>query len=145
MLQTANVTEEQKIYAHYILAKAALQKGNTKKAYQEFEMTDQLTTGEQGAEAKYMMAEIDFDNNKLDEAEKLIYQLPEQYAEYDYWIAKGFILLADIYVERGNNFQAGETLQSVIDNYPGEDLKKIARQKLDQINRTNNADESGNN
>ena len=144
LLQTANVTEEQKIYAHYILAKAALQKGNTKKAYQEFEMTDQLTTGEQGAEAKYMMAEIDFDNNKLDEAEKLIYQLPEQYAEYDYWIAKGFILLADIYVERGNNFQAGETLQSVIDNYPGEDLKKIARQKLDQINRTNNADDPGN-
>ena len=141
LLQTANVTEEQKIYAHYILAKAALLSGDTKKAYREYEMTDKLTTGEHGAEAKYMMAEIDFKNNKPDDAEQLIYQLPEQYAEYDYWIAKGFILLADIYVARGNNFQAEQTLQSVIDNYPGEDLKKVARQKLDQINRTNNAGE----
>ncbi len=144
LLQTANLTEEQKIYAHYILAKAAMKQGNKNKAYQEFEITDKLTTGEQGAEAKYMMAEIDFNNNKPDKAEKLIYQLPEQYAEYDYWIAKGFILLADIYVARGNNFQADQTLQSVIDNYPGEDLKKVARKKLDQINRTNNADDSGN-
>lgn len=133
LLKTENVTEEQIIYAHYILAKTALQQGNQEKAMQEFEITDKLTTGEQGAEAKYQMALINFNNKKPDEAEKLIYQLPEQYADYDYWIAKGFILLADIYVAHGNNFQAEQTLQSVIDNYPGEDLKKTARDKLDKI------------
>jgi TolA-binding protein len=48
-------------------------------------------------------------------------------------VAKGFILLADIYMERGNTFQAEQTLQSIIDNYDGEDLKQEARQKLDKI------------
>jgi hypothetical protein len=63
----------------------------------------------------------------------MIYDLPEQYPGYDYWIASAFILLADIYVARDNIFQAEQTLLSVIDNYPGEDLKTVARDKLVKI------------
>jgi len=44
--------------------------------------------------------------------------------------AKGFILLSDIYVSRKNYFQARETLKSILENYSGEDLKKVARTKL---------------
>jgi hypothetical protein len=54
-------------------------------------------------------------------------------AAYDYWVAKGFILLADIYVENGNTFQAKQTLQSIIDNYEGPELAEIARNKLKSI------------
>ena len=57
-------------------------------------------------------------------------RFPSKYADFAYWIAKGFILLADIYVKRDNTFQAEQTLQSIIDNYPGEDLKNIAYEKL---------------
>ena len=51
----------------------------------------------------------------------------------DYWLAKSFILWADIFHARGNNLQAKQTLQSIIDNYDGEDLVGVARQKLDAI------------
>jgi uncharacterized Ntn-hydrolase superfamily protein len=33
-------------------------------------------------------------------------------------------------VARGNIFQARETLKSIIANYPGNDLKQVARKKL---------------
>ena len=54
-------------------------------------------------------------------------------ASSDYWLAYSFILWADIYYARGNNLQAKQTLQSIIDNYDGEELVSVARQKYDAI------------
>lgn len=141
LLTAKSVNESQMVYAHYILGKTALKLNNNQMAIREFKQTDKLTSGEQGAEAKYQLALIYFKQNKLDEAEKLIYEIPEQYADYDYWIARGFILLADIYLARDNTFQAEQTLQSVVDNYPGEDLKKVASDKLEKI-KSSTGDES---
>jgi TolA-binding protein len=50
---------------------------------------------------------------------------------YDYWVAKTFILLADNYVKLKDNFQAKATLQSIIENYKGnDDVLPTAKQKL---------------
>lgn len=54
-------------------------------------------------------------------------------ASSDYWLAYSFILWADIYYARGNNLQAKQTLQSIIENYDGEELIAVARQKYDLI------------
>ena len=51
----------------------------------------------------------------------------------DYWLAKSFILWADIFHARGNNLQAKQTLQSIIDNYDGDDLVQVALQKRNAI------------
>ena len=48
-------------------------------------------------------------------------------------MAKSFILWADIFYARGNNLQAKQTLQSIIDNYEGEDLVQLALQKRNAI------------
>ena len=134
LLMTEQINEAQIVFAHYILGKSALAMQNIGTAKREFGITDELTSGELGAESKYQLALIYFQSNELDEAENIIYQIPEQYADFDYWIASGFILLADIYILRDNPFQAEQTLQSVIDNYPGEDLKIVAREKMELIN-----------
>ena len=89
------------------------------------------------AEAKYMLAQIEFENGKYDECEKTIFALSENYASYDYWVAKGFLLLSDVYLKKGNTFQAKQTLKSIIDNYEGKDLVEIARGKLAAIGETN--------
>ncbi len=106
---------------------------NIPDAERAFTETDALTSGEMGAESKYQLALIRFNKNQMGAAENLVYEIPDQYPEFDYWIAKGFILLADIYVSRDNQFQAEQTLLSVIENYPGEDLKTEARLKLEKI------------
>ena len=65
---------------------------------------------------------------RYDEAEQIIEKIVSD-ASSDYWLAYSFILWADIYYARGNNLQAKQTLQSIIDNYDGEDLVAVARQK----------------
>lgn len=106
-------------------------------AMETFEIVEQLGSNEYGAEAKYELAQNAFNKKQLDEAESMIYELKEGYSAYAFWVAKGFILLADIYAERGNTFQAEQTLQSIVDNYSGDDLKQIAREKISKLKSSN--------
>jgi TolA-binding protein len=119
--------------AHVIIARSAYELGNKDLARREFEETMKLSKNEMGAESKYMLAQLEFENGKYDECEKSVFALSENYASYDYWVAKGFLLLSDVYVKKGNIFQAKQTLQSIIDNYEGQDLVTIAREKLSAI------------
>jgi TolA-binding protein len=125
--------DDQLLYASYLIAKSYQQTGNARNAIEAFEVVENLSANEYGAEAKYELAWDAFEKNKLDESESMIYELKEHYSSYPYWVAKGFILLADIYAERGNTFQAEQTLQSIIDNYSGDDLKQVAREKINQL------------
>jgi TolA-binding protein len=122
--------------SNLVIGISALKLNNLSLARKSLEkaMTDQ---GAIGAEATYSVAMIEFQEQKSKEAEKLVMTLQNNYASYDYWVAKGFILLADVYVQSGNLFQAQHTLQSVIDNYKGDDdILPIAKDKLAAINIT---------
>ena len=68
----------------------------------------------------------------MGQAENTIYQLANDFTA-DNWIAKGFILLSDIYRQKGNHFQAKATLESIIENYEGEELLIVARKKFEAI------------
>jgi len=123
--------------AHFTIARSAYALTNTELARKEFEETLKLSKNEMAAEAKYMLAQLEYEDAKYDECEKSVFSLSENYASYDYWVAKGFLLLSDVYVKKGNTFQAKQTLQSIIDNYEGKDLVAIARQKLAAISTAN--------
>ena len=118
--------------ASVILARSYFAHGNFQKAEKTFSFLSENSTAKVGAEATYMMAYLNYLNDSLQTAETIIYQLANDFTA-DYWIAKGFILLADIYLQKGNDFQAKATLQSIIENYEGEDLLIIARKKFEQI------------
>lgn len=61
----------------------------------------------------------------------MCFDLAKDMPNYDYWVAKTYILLADNYVRLKDNFQAKATLQSIIDNYKGkDDILPTARQKM---------------
>ena len=126
-------SDNQIIYAHYILGSIALEENKLVAALNEFGIVSKLSREELGAESQYNVSLIEYKNNNLNSAEEEVYKIPENYPGYNYWIAKGFILLADIYVGRENYFQAEQTLISVIDNYNGEDLKEVAQGKLDRL------------
>lgn len=128
-----NIKPEQKMQASFISGKSYLELGNTRNALEELTMVHRAGQGAMAAEACYLMAKIQSDNNQLTEAENTIFELAEKYKRQDYWVAKGFILLADIYVKNNNIFQAKATLQSIIDNYNGEELRQEARRKLSSL------------
>jgi TolA-binding protein len=90
------------------------------------------TNGDYSGEASYRIAEMRFLQQDYDGSERAIEAIAADPVS-DYWLAKSFILWADIFHARGNNLQAKQTLQSIIDNYDGDDLVQVALQKRNAI------------
>lgn len=88
----------------------------------------------QQAEALYLEAEYLFEIDQLDSAETLVFNVVENHRAQALWVAKSLVLLSDIYVTRGDLFQAKATLQAVLENYQGGgEVVANAQQKLDTI------------
>ena len=126
-------TSDDKVNASYVLARAFMHKGELDSAMHYYQIVANSTDMEPGIEARYMIAEILFRKGELEKAYDKAFELINHVPASDYWIAKSFILLGRIFAEQGNIPQAKATLQSIIDNYPGEDLKQEARKYLEQI------------
>lgn len=134
LLHNKKLSTAQSMEAHFILGKSYYEQGNLEEAKAEFIITSNLADNQTGAEAKYYQAEIQYKQKHYQKAEEAVYELIDNYSSYDYWLAKSYILLADVYVGMDNIFQARQTLQSIIENYKGPELSEVARQKLQQIN-----------
>lgn len=91
------------------------------------------SNGEYSGEAYFVRTEILYKAKEFDKADRLIEGEIIDNSHSDYWLAKTFILWADIYAARGNTLQAKQTLQSIIDNYDGEDLVTLAIGKRNAI------------
>lgn len=126
--QERKATVEQKEEALLAMARSYFNLGQRDSAYSIYGSLTNSTNGEYNGEACCRQAEILMLNQEYDKAEKKIEKIVRD-ASSDYWLAYSFILWADIYYARGNNLQAKQTLQSIIDNYDGEDLVNVARQK----------------
>lgn len=126
--------QEDKFKTGLYAGQAYLQKGDTTSAITEFNYTLTNTKTVAAAEAKYNIAEIEFERGKYKASQKTCFELVKDLPNYDYWVTKTFILLADNYEALKDVFQARATLQSVIDNYKGDDdILPTAKQKLDQM------------
>jgi hypothetical protein len=72
---------------------------------------------------------------RYDESIDAIYDFAKKYSNYKTWVSRGLILLSDDFLAKDDKFQAKYALQSVIDNYKGDDLsiKQQAKDKLKAI------------
>lgn len=104
----------------------------------ELQYVTQNTKNESGAEARYLLAKIKFEQGLYLESQNLCFDLSNQVPSYEYWVAKAFILLAENYSKLGNNFQAKSTLQSILDEYSNETdgIKEETKKKLELLNTT---------
>lgn len=132
VLQLDKVDQELKNKADLIVARTFFDNGNFQKAGKVFTQLSNSSKTVIGGEATYMLAYLSFLNDSLQQAENIIYELANDFTA-DYWIAKGFILLSDIYAKKGNHFQAKATLESIIENYEGGELLIVARKKFEAI------------
>ncbi len=136
-------SEEDKYRSGLYAGKAYLVKGDTTNATKEFNYVVTNTKTVAAAEAKYNVAELEYLRRNYKASQKTCFELINKLGDYDYWVAKSFILLADNYVALKDIFQAKSTLQSVIGNYKGNDeVLPTAKAKLDQLNQTNTKKEN---
>jgi TolA-binding protein len=113
---------------------AYLQKADTTSAVKELNYTVSNTKTIAAAEAKYNIARVEYLKGHYKASQKTCFDLVKDLPNYDYWVTKTFILLADNYLALKDTFQAKATLQSVIDNYKGDDdIVPTAKQKLDKL------------
>ena len=119
--------------ARYYLAKSYFQQKQYAEALPLLEKVYKQNKGEKGAEALYLKAAVQYKQQQYKNAQQTIYKLRDEFTNYNYWVARGFVLLGDVFLKLDNAFQAKATLQSVADNYEGEELVRRAQKKLQQI------------
>lgn len=124
--------------AHLIAARCAIKADDLTTAQKEFSVLAKQGSSAITAEAKYSLALIQFKLSNYKDSQKKCFEVIKELPSYDFWNAKCFILLADNYYALKDNFQAKQTLKSIIENYEKsvddtEDIKVIAQQKLDVI------------
>lgn len=85
----------------------------------------------QGAEAKYLTAECYFNLGAVDKAEEVVMGFLHMETQQQYWLAKALILLSDINLSRGDDFQARQYLIALQNNYVGsDDIASIIADKM---------------
>lgn len=110
---------EQEVMLARAIANAQL--GNKHDARVDLTSLAQNPQSEAGAQAAYELAKMRYDEGDLAGAEKMLDEFFDSGTSQSYWVAKGFILLCDIYHDNGEDDKAVEHLVSLKKNYPGKE------------------------
>jgi TolA-binding protein len=125
---------EDKAKANLYAGKAHMLKGDLKTARKEFDEAVSNSQTIVGAEAKYSIGKLQYEAGEYKAAQETAFDLIKNMPSYDYWVARSFILLADCYTKLKDEFQAKSTLQSIIENYEGDDdILPAAKERLEKI------------
>ncbi len=112
-----NIPEELTREATFMNAKANYSLNNFDEALKDFRKVAREVTSVEGAESKYRVAELLFKKDQINESEKVVTEFIDQNTPHQYWMARIFLLLADISIKKGDTLQARATLQSLKENY----------------------------
>ncbi|MFN0213967.1 MAG: tetratricopeptide repeat protein [Saprospiraceae bacterium] len=139
--QSQIANQEQLAIANFYSGKMAYDKGDYTRAYPALQSVTENSTSELMAEAYHYICQILYRQRKYGDAEEMITEANKASAGYDDWIARNLILLSDVYADQGDKISAQAALESVIENYTGQDneILQTARQKYDRLsgNRSN--------
>jgi tetratricopeptide (TPR) repeat protein len=131
LLTKKGISTDDKAIANLVLGKSLQLNNQCDEAIAAFKQVAAINKSAWGAEARYEIANCYFTLNQLSTAEKSALEVIKV-AGVDYWVAKSYILLGDIYLKQKDYFNAKATFKSVADNSNIPELKKEAQEKLDQ-------------
>ncbi|HEX2936602.1 MAG TPA: tetratricopeptide repeat protein [Bacteroidales bacterium] len=135
VLTTTGIQDEVKREARYVLAKSYIETKNVNDAIPELIAVSKDVKSAEGAECKYLLAKTYYDQGRKELAEKEIFDFIKKNTPYQFWLGKSFILLSNLYMDNKDEFQAIQTLQSLIDYYeiPNDGIIDEAKQKKEAI------------
>ncbi len=140
VLREEKISDEVIREANFIIAKSFYAQDRFALALDDFRKVATEVSSQEGAESKYRVAEIQFIRKDYENAEKTIFEFIDLNTPHDFWMAKSFILLADLYLVKEDDFQAVQTLTSIIDYYEETDdgiLDLARRKKVEILKRQN--------
>lgn len=119
LLASSTIGSEDKNEATFSKALALSQTGRAAEARKLWESISSMTDDLYGAKSALYLAQSYFDDAMTDKARSTVEALTGSGTPHSYWLAKGFILLSDIYASEGKTFEAREYLNALRENYPG--------------------------
>lgn len=141
LLAEKGIASDDQMMANMVLAKNYQLSNNPDQAVNSYKQVIAAGRSEYAAEAQYRIAEIQFGQHSLTLAEKTAFEVIKKWGSYEYWVARSYLLLGDIYFEQKDLFNAEATFKSIVDNTGIAELKKEAQTKLDLVlaekNKTN--------
>jgi hypothetical protein len=136
ILLLSNLNNKLKEDAYLFLGKSYQKINQLDSAKLYYDSVVQFTKSIAAAEAKYHVCEIAYNKEDYTSCEVLIMELVKQKPSYDYWLARGILLLGDNFTAQKDYFNAKHSVESVLDNYDGDKKGEVlaaAVQKLDFI------------
>ncbi len=115
--------------------KALMQKKEYQTAKIEFQKTISLGKDLSGAEAKYYIANIQYTMKEYDNSIKTCQELSNDFSDFEFWYERAFLLIADNYIAKNDNFMANATLKSIIENSNNPETIELAKNKLKTISK----------
>ena len=87
-----------------------------------------------GAESKYLLANVYFEQDKQKEVETEVMDFAKKNTPHQFWLARSFVLLSDVYIKQKNDFQAKQYLISLQKNYTvADEIQAMITDRLDAI------------
>lgn len=134
ILNTKSYSEDIQIEATYYKGKSCFATDKLEMAKPLFETVVKKSSSEKGAESKYLLALIENLKGNYTKSLDICFELKDDFASYEKWVVKTFILIGDNYLKTDDIFQAKATIESLLNNYDGDKtLVEEAKQKLAEI------------
>lgn len=90
-----------------------------------------------GARAAVVLAESLLKEGNYEEAENVLLSLIDNGSDDNYWLARGYIALADAYMAQDKDYLARLYLENLRDNYPGKeaDIRNMISSRLKKLSK----------
>jgi TolA-binding protein len=122
------------IESRLALARFNLSQNKLDSAMADYQFVLKETKNAMAAESKFQTANILFQKKDYKKAKKTVFELSDNFSSYENWVARGYMILAEIYLIEKDQFQAKATLQSIIENYePNDAIKQAAIDRMKQL------------
>lgn len=121
ILSSSKLLPELENEALYYRAKALEAANQHSDAMKDWKALSKDTRNVYGAEAKYRLAQGYYDAGQIAEAESELLDYIGVSTPHAYWLARGFVLLADVYVKMDRKLDARQYLLSLKQNYQADD------------------------
>lgn len=122
LLQTGGATAEDADEARFYEASGMLRTGSPERGVEALTALAATPDNLSGAKAAVELGEWYIAQGDAQNALKTLEAFTEAGSIHAYWLARGFIALADAYHASGNDYLAAEYLKSLRDNYPGDEF-----------------------
>ena len=134
MLADNKTSPEHLTEAQLLKGESYLANGDTINALIELNQAILDDKTEYGAQAVVRLAQYYYDTADYQQADSLLQDFVGSGTSHYYWLARGFILLSDVYAQTGRKVEAREYLLSLKTNYTeSEEITKMINERLRRL------------